>query len=250
MEILVNTLVLEVKRSHKRYSVTVKDTVSGAENILSAEAVLVAAGRKSNADRLNLEKTGVGLDKKGFIQVDEYLETTRKNIFAAGDIIGKYMFTHVVNREAVLAWHNAIHGESEAMDYSAIPHAIFTYPQIASVGKTEAEARQTHHILVGVARYSDVAQGIAMMEEGFAKAIVDADTERILGFHIIGPEASTLIQEVINAMANGGNLDFVNKGMHIHPALPELIVRAFNNLEEPEVVEIRPQRLKAALPRK
>ncbi len=250
MDIFLNVRVLEVKRNNKRYSLFVKNAGTGMKKELSADAVLVAAGRKSNADWLSLENTGVEVDKRGFIRVDDYLETTRKNIYAAGDIIGKYMFTHVVNREAVLVWQNAMHRQPEVMDYSAIPHAIFTYPQIASVGFTEAQARKTHRILVGVAKYSDVAKGIAMMEEeGFAKAIVDADTEHILGFHIIGPEASTLIQEVINAMASGGNLDSLNKGIHIHPAMPEIVVRAFNNLEEPKVVEIRPERLKVAMPR-
>jgi dihydrolipoamide dehydrogenase len=126
------------------------------------------------------------------------------------------------------------------MDYSAVPHAVFTHPQIASVGLTEVEARKHYHVLIGVARYSEVAKGIAMMEEdGFAKAIVDKDTERILGFHIIGPEASTLIQEVTNAMATRGGVKVLNMGMHIHPAMPELISSTLYNLKEPEAVELK-----------
>ncbi len=119
------------------------------------------------------------------------------------------------------------------MDYSAAPHAVYSHPQIASVGLTEENARKNHDILVSRARYFDVAKGEAMMEtEGFAKAIVEKDSGKILGFHIIGPYAPILIQEVIDAMASGGHIDNINTGIHIHPALPELIQTTFGNLEE------------------
>ncbi|KYC48094.1 MAG: Dihydrolipoyl dehydrogenase [Candidatus Methanofastidiosum methylothiophilum] len=119
------------------------------------------------------------------------------------------------------------------MDYTAIPHAIFSYPEIASVGLTENQAKKEHKILVGQARYNSVAKGIAMLEdETFAKAIVEKDTNKILGFHIIGPYASILIQEVINAMANDLGVRGISKGMHIHPALSELIPSTFGSLME------------------
>jgi dihydrolipoamide dehydrogenase len=118
------------------------------------------------------------------------------------------------------------------MDYSAAPHAVYSHPQIASVGLTEENAREDYHILVGRAKYSDTAKGEAMMEEvGFAKAIVDAHSGAIMGFHIIGPYAPILIQEVIDIMALWGSVDSINEGMHIHPALPELIQATFENLE-------------------
>jgi dihydrolipoamide dehydrogenase len=119
------------------------------------------------------------------------------------------------------------------MDYSAAPHAVYTHPQIASVGMIEETARKAHKVLVGKAKYSDVAQGEAMMEEnGFAKAIVEADTRKVLGFHIIGPYAPILIQEVINAMASGGGVDQIHTGMHIHPAITELIPNVLSNLKD------------------
>jgi len=174
------------------------------------------------------------LPLRGYIKVNEFLETTKKNIWAFGDAIGKYMFKHVANEEAVVAWRNAVSEHKNPMDYSAIPYAVFTYPQIAAVGLTELEAKRDHQILVGSAKYSDVAKGEAMVElDGFTKAIVDKEDGKILGFHIIGPYASILIQEVVNAMALGGKLGFIGQGMHIHPALPELILRTLGNLKEP-----------------
>ena len=148
------------------------------------------------------------------------------------------MFRHVANQEALVAWHNAGHTEDEAkvkMDYRAVLHAVFSHPQIASVGMTEEQAKQAgHEILVGKAPYSAVAKGEAMMETaGFAKAIVDRTSQKILGFHIIGPHAPILIQEVVNVMANGQDMMLLARGMHIHPALPELILVTLQNLREP-----------------
>jgi dihydrolipoamide dehydrogenase len=120
------------------------------------------------------------------------------------------------------------------MDYDAVPHAVFSHPQIASVGLTEAEAKESFDILVGKAKYLDVAKGQAMMEtDGFAKAIIERGSGRILGFHIIGPYAPMLIQEVVNVMANDGTASFVGQAMHIHPALPEVVVSALYNVREP-----------------
>jgi mycothione reductase len=223
-----------VEGNGRGVTVIVNDLKAGTKKEFTAQRILVAVGRRSNADRLAVEKTGVEVDQRGFIRVNEYLETAKKNIFAVGDANGQQMFTHVANREALLAADNAIHGSRLKMDYSAAPHAVYSHPQIASVGLTEENARKKHKVLVGRAKYSDVAKGEAMMEENtFAKAIVAADTGKILGFHIIGPYAPILIQEVINAMASGGNIDQIQDGLHIHPALPELILRTLSNLENP-----------------
>jgi mycothione reductase len=233
MQIYLNTEVLEVHQQGSTVDVRGKDRVSGKDILVSAEKIFVAAGRKSNADILKVENTGVHTDERGYIQVNDYLETSKKNIWAFGDAIGKAMFKHVANEEAVVAWRNAFHEKKTKMDYQVIPYAVFTYPEIAAVGLTEEEARKHHDILVGTARYADVAKGDAMMEyDGFAKAIVDKQNGKILGFHIIGPYAPMLIQEVINGMALGGNIAFISHGMHIHPALPELILRTLGNLRE------------------
>jgi dihydrolipoamide dehydrogenase len=223
----------ELKRNKGGVTVIVNDLKKGRKREFTAQKILVAVGRRSNADLLKVENTGVELDNRGFIKVNEYLETNKKNIFAVGDANGQQMFTHVANREAALAAHNAMHDSKLKMDYGAAPHAVYSHPQIASVGLTEENARKTHKVLIGKARYSDVAQGEAMMEEnGFAKAVVEAKSEKILGFHIIGPYAPILIQEVINVMASAGKINHLEAGMHIHPAIPELILRTLSNLEQ------------------
>jgi mycothione reductase len=142
------------------------------------------------------------------------------------------MFTHVANREAALVTQSVLHGTRLKMDYSAAPHAVYSHPQAASVGLTEESARRAHKVHVGKAKYYDVAEGEAMIErEGFAKAIVEDVSGNLLGFHIIGPYAPELIQEVTNAMASGGHMGDIQGGMHIHPALSELVPRTLSALE-------------------
>jgi len=233
MTVITNIEVFEFKKEGKGYTVIGKDKNTSKEISVKAEKILIATGRKSNADLLKVDTTGIETDERGYIKVNEFLETTKKNIWAFGDATGKYMFKHVANEEAIVSWRNAVDDHKIPMDYSAVPYAVFTYPQIAAVGLSEKEAKKNHQILVGKARYSDVAKGEAMVElEGFAKAIVDKQNRKILGFHIIGPYSPILIQEVVNAMALGGQLGYIGQGMHIHPALPELILRTLGNLRE------------------
>lgn len=232
MEIHVGVQAQEFRQGTGGVTITVNDVNGGGTRDFPAERVMVAAGRRSNADLLALDRTGVEVDQKGFIKVDEYLETTKKSIFAVGDINGKQMFTHVANAEALVAAHNGLHGGRVKMDYSAAPHAVYSYPQIASVGLTEEAAKREHRILVGRAQYAEVPQGEAMMEKtGFAKAVVEADSSRILGFHIIGPYAPILIQEVVDAMVSGGGIDQIQRSMHIHPSITELIPAVLGNLK-------------------
>jgi len=236
MDIQTHTEVVEVDADGPGASVIGQDVRTGEERAFNAERVMVAAGRRSNADLLQVENAGIKTDERGYIEVNEYLETNVDHIRALGDATGKHMFKHVANREAAIAWHNFAHDHKTSMDYSAVPHAVFSHPQIAAVGLTEDEAKEEFDILVGQASYADVAKGEAMMEsEAFAKAVVERGTGQILGFHIIGPYAPILIQAVVNVMASGGDIQSVGRAMHIHPAMPELIVSALYNLREPAV---------------
>jgi len=236
MRILTNHEAVEAKQNGDLKTVVAKSVVDDQVRELSAEALLVAAGRVPNSDLLKPEKTGVELDKRGYIKVNEYLETRKKNIFAFGDAIGKQMFKHVANYEAQVAWHNSVHDHKVKADYTAAPHAVFTNPQVASVGMKQAEAeRAGYKILVGKAYYKDTAQGAAMAEpKGFVKVIVEKKSGQILGAHIIGPFASMLIQEVINAMSTSDRSFLpIIRGMHIHPAMNEVVLNAFGDLREP-----------------
>lgn len=238
MAVHTETEAIEAKQERGGCRIIARNAKTGNLIEFVAERVLVGSGRKSNADLLKTENTGVKTDKKGYIKVDDYFQTTKKSIWAFGDAIGKKMFRHTANRQADIVWQNSMHHGEEKLDFNTIPHAVFSYPPVASVGMVEAEAKKSHDVLVGKSHYSDVAKGTAMKDDySFAKAVIEKDTWRILGFHIIGPYAPILIQEVVDAMSTGGGtvMPIVN-GMRIHPALPEVIFDTLRNLREPDEV--------------
>ena len=216
------------------------DRDNGKQTVITAEEILVASGRGPNTDILHPERAGIRTDEKGWIVVNEYLETSQPGIWAMGDADGKYLFKHVANQEALVVYHNAIRKGNDKMDYHAVPHAIFTYPEIASVGLREKEALEKHgkeNILIGVYRYEDTAKGEAMnLKDCFAKVIVERETMKIIGAHIIGPHASVLIQEIVNLMYTAEQTaEPLRKAMHIHPALNEVVSRAFGSLMTTEL---------------
>jgi dihydrolipoamide dehydrogenase len=227
---------LEAKQDATQKTIVARNRLDGSIREFSAEALMIATGRVSNADTLKPERTGVKFDEHGYVKVNEYLETSKKHIYAFGDAIGRQMFKHAANDEAGAVWHNSTHDHKIKMDFSVVPHAVFTHPQVASVGLKEAEAKaQKYRILVGRAEYKDTAMGAALgYPQGFVKVIVEHETGKILGAHIIGPEASILIQEITNAMATVGNYGPIAQGIHIHPALNEVVQNAFSNLHEHE----------------
>ncbi len=234
MTVMTGAKVVGVRRARWGVELEIAEVEGGRRHRVEAEALLLAAGRIPNSDLLQVEQTGVEVNAKGFVVANDRMETSAANIWALGDIVGEAMFRHAANEEAYVAAHNSLHDQKVQMEYHAIPRAVFSYPQIAAVGLTEAQAAKQHRLLIGYAHYSDVAKGEAMMEfDGFAKAVVDADDRRILGFHLIGPHAPILIQEVINVVAGKGTVSQVFLGIHIHPALPELVVRTLANLRPP-----------------
>ena len=229
---------IEAKEAHKRGEGVWVEAATGDGQVkeFTAEKILVAAGRRSNADLLSTEKTGVQLDERGYIVVNQSYETTKKRIWAFGDAIGKAMYKHVANKEAEIVWHGFREGHFHPLDYDKVPYAVFTWPQVAGVGLTEAEALSRGlHIQVGEYNYRDTAKGAAMDEEdGFVKVVLEDESYRILGAHIVGPYAPILIQEVVNVMyAGDGSVYPIADAMHIHPALPEVVQRAVFNLRKP-----------------
>lgn len=231
LEVRVNSVAESVAQTDfGGVAVRVLNQENNRSETITADKLLIAAGRRSNSDRLKVEKSGIKTDDKGFICVNAYLETSVKGIYAIGDANGREMFTHTSHAEAAVAAANGIHGQKKTMNYWAAPHAVFTHPQIASVGLTENAARQKYKVAVGRADYADIALGGAMMQrEGFAKIVLEQETGKILGGHVIGPWASVVIQEVINVMARRGSAEDIGRGIHIHPALSELIIKAVYN---------------------
>jgi dihydrolipoamide dehydrogenase len=220
----------EIKNGLKTIIAT--NRADGQPYEFAGQEILVAAGRRSNSDILKPEKTGVETDERGWIKVDPFLRTTKEGIWAFGDALGKHMFRHTANYESEIAWRNAFTEHQHPVDEHAIPHAVFTHPQVASVGMREEQAKESHENLVGVKKYYDVAKGYAMGEEdGFVKVIVDGETGRILGAHIIGPHAAILVQQLVYLM-NTEEQDYwpLARAQTIHPALSEVVVGAFGNL--------------------
>jgi len=209
MTVFVNNKAIGVHLEVDMKVVTIKDVQSGEEKELKAEEILVATGRRSNADILKVEKTGVETNKAGWIITNEFLETNKKNIWCLGDANGLYQFRHKANYEAQIISDNIFGGKKQMVDYSSVPWAIFTYPQIGHVGMTQAEAiEKGYEILVAKKHYSSVAKGYAMgfeengIEDGFVKLVVDK-TYKILGVHIVGPFAAILIQPFVYLMNSG-----------------------------------------------
>jgi mycothione reductase len=200
---------------------------------MHADTVLVATGRAPNGDLLDAELAGVKVHD-GLVAVDEYQRTTARGIFALGDVCSPYQLKHVANHEARVVRHNLLQDwdDTDALmpsDHRYVPSAVFTDPQIAMVGLTENQARaQGYDIKVKVQDYADVAYGWAMEDTtGMAKIIVENQTGKILGAHIMGHQASSLIQPVIQAMSFGlAGQDMARGQYWIHPALPEVIENA------------------------
>jgi dihydrolipoamide dehydrogenase len=235
MKIIINTEFIEADKKGDSIRVIAIDE-EGKKSTHTAESLFLATGRMGNADLLRVEKTGVEADERGFIKVNNHYETGKARIWAFGDAIGRAMFKHVANKEAALVWHAFRHEHKEVMDYEKVPYAVFGWPQVASVGLTEQKAKEKNlEILVGYYNYADTAKGEAMgEEEGFVKVVVEDESYKILGAHIIGPYAPILIQGVIDIInSKEPTVNPIYQAMYIHPALPEVVQRAFLSLRKP-----------------
>lgn len=204
---------------------------------VEGDMLLVATGRKPNADLLDAVAAGIELDGSR-VKVDEFGRTSAEGVWAIGDISSPYQLKHVANHELRVVQHNLLHPEDlHPFNHDVVPYAVFSSPQIAGAGMTEDEARDAgFDITVKVQQYSDVAYGWAMVEPvGIVKLIADRATGRILGSHILGHEASILIQPLVQAMTFGLGVQDMARGQYwIHPALTEVVENALLGLDFPD----------------
>lgn len=201
--------------------------VGGQEEIIPADKVLVATGRRPATRNAGLEAAGVKLER-GRIVVDEYLETSLPGVYAAGDAVGGTMLAHVGFYEGEVAVENAIGGKKRRVNYKAVPNAIYTSPEVAGVGLTEAQARE-RGFQVKVGRFPLLANGKALIEnggQGLVKVIANARYGEILGVHILGPRATDLIGEAALAIGLEATLDEVAHTIHPHPTVSEALGEA------------------------
>ena len=213
--------------------ITVRAESEGGEELeATGDALLVATGREPNTESLNLEAAGIETDDDGFVETNASLETSADGVWALGDVVGPPLFKHVADYEARIVTSNALDGERRAVNYEAIAHAVFTSPQVASVGRTTSELDEEGIAYeIGRAAYDEAPLGLVSKADGFVKVLADPDAGSILGCHVVGPHASVLIHEVVVAMTAGsGTVNDVVEAVHVHPALNEVVLAAFDKL--------------------
>ena len=228
---------IEFKLGHKVTSVEtngkgVKATIEpsqggGGKETVDADVVLVAIGRVPYTDGLGLEDLGVRLDNRGRIIVDEHYKTNVDGIYAIGDVIAGPMLAHKAEDEGV-AVAEILAGQAGHVNYGVIPNVIYTYPEVASVGKTEEELKEAG-IAYKSGKFPFTANGRAKVNrqtEGFVKVLADAKTDRVLGLHIVGPDAGNMIAEAAVLMEFGGSAEDLGRTCHAHPTLTEAIKEA------------------------
>lgn len=202
---------------------------------ITSSALLVATGRIPNGDQMNLSAGGVEMDERGRVVVDKHGRTTADGVWALGDVSSPHMLKHVANAELRAVRHNILNPQDMVpMPHEHVPSAVFTYPQLATVGMTETEAREAgFDVTTKIQNYGDVAYGWALEDQdSVVKLVADKQTGRLLGAHYMGPQASTLIQQLITVMAFDLDLrDVARKQYWIHPALPEVTENAILGLD-------------------
>jgi mycothione reductase len=202
----------------------------GGHRDVEGDVLLVAAGRISNADQLDVLAGGITTDANGHVVVDEYGRTSAPGVWALGDINGRYQLKHMANGEAADVRHNVVHpDELRELDRRPAPHAVFTSPQVGAVGLTEAQARATGEpVCVITQPYGAAAYGWALEDTtGFCKLIGDPRSRRVIGAHLMGYQASMLVQLLVQGMHLGNTADEMAVGqVWIHPALSEVVEQA------------------------
>ena len=221
----LNTKVEKIAKSDQ--GVVIETSSKDSKNKIEADVVLISVGRKPYTDKLNLEKIGVNLDKKGKIIVNKNFETNVENVYAIGDVIDGPMLAHKAEEEGI-AVAELIAGQSGHVNYDIIPGVIYTSPEVAYVGKNEEELKE-EKIKFKVGKFPFMANSRAKAinePEGFVKILAESTTDRVLGVHIIGPHAGEMIAEMSVAMEFGASSEDIARTCHAHPTFSEAIKEA------------------------
>jgi dihydrolipoamide dehydrogenase len=227
MEFKLESKVTSVKDNGKGVTLSVEPAKGGAAETIEADIVLVAVGRKAYTDGLGLDAVGVERDERGRVKTDAHFQSNVKGIFAIGDVIAGPMLAHKAEDEGVIL-AEMIAGQTGHIDYNLVPSVVYTWPEVASVGQTEDQVKAANaQYKVGKFPFSANGRARAMnATEGFVKIIADAKSDRVLGVHIIGPEAGTLIAEAVIAMEFGASSEDIARTCHAHPTLEEAVKEA------------------------
>ena len=227
MTFKLGSKVTAVDTKGKTLKATVEPAAGGKAETVEADVVLVAVGRVPYTQGLGLKEAGVEMDERGRVKIDDHFQTNVKGIFAIGDVVRGAMLAHKGEDEGV-AVAELIAGKAGHVNYDAIPNVIYTYPEVASVGKTEEELKQAG-VAYKVGKFPFTANGRAKVNkttDGFVKILADEKTDRVLGAHIIGPDAGTMITEITIAMEFSGSAEDIARTCHPHPTLSEAVKEA------------------------
>ncbi len=227
IEFKLSSKVTGAKTSAKGVDLTVEPAAGGKAEKISADIVLMAIGRKPYVDGLGLDNVGVKLNERGQIETDEFFETSVEGIYAIGDVIAGPMLAHKAEDEGVVL-AEMLAGQSGHIDYDAIPGVVYTWPEIASVGKTEEQLKEAG-VKYKSGKFPFMANGRARAmnaTDGFVKILADAATDRVLGAHMIGPNVGELISEVVTVMEFEGTAEDIGRTCHAHPTLTEVVKEA------------------------
>lgn len=231
LDIRTNSLVKEVNISNEK--ALIKYQTSGEQKSLEVDKLIVAVGRKANTEGLNLDVAKIKTDDKGFIETDKHWQTSTKNIYAIGDVIGGAMLAHKGSEEGI-ALAESLAGQYAQMNHENIPWVIYTWPEVAWAGKTEQDCQQAGiKTRIGTFPFMALGRARAMGDtDGLFKIIADKDTDQILGVHILGPHASELISEAVVAMESELSSEDLARTIHAHPSLAEGIHEAALAVDE------------------
>jgi dihydrolipoamide dehydrogenase len=228
---LVGNKVESVEATEK--GVRVKVSAEGKETTLEAEQALVAIGFRPNSKGFGLEEVGVKIDERGFVQINEKMQTSVPNIYAIGDVTGRLLLAHVASAMGIIAAENIAGAETITLDYEMMPRATFCHPQVASFGLTETQARERgYNIKVGRFPFQPNGKALGLGDyAGFVKIVVDEKYGEILGAHMIGPEVTELLPELTLAHMMELTPHEIARNVHAHPTLSEVLMEAAHSAE-------------------